>query len=92
MTTRIPSRGSDQFNLRLPEGMRDRIAEVAKANGRSMNSEIVARLESSFDAPAGADLSPVISEMMRVLDHLNDTLATDPKVRREFEEAMRRRG
>nr|WP_291374509.1 Arc family DNA-binding protein [Devosia sp.] len=36
--------------LRLPDGMRDRIAEVAKANGRSMNSEIVARLEESFSS------------------------------------------
>lgn len=41
-------RASDQFNLRLPDGMRDRIAEAAKASGRSMNAEIVARLESSF--------------------------------------------
>jgi hypothetical protein len=36
--------------------MRDRIAEAAKANARSMNSEIVARLEASFNAPpSGAD-------------------------------------
>lgn len=35
--------------LRMPDGMRDRIREAADASGRSMNSEIVARLESSFD-------------------------------------------
>lgn len=45
------SRESDKFMLRLPDGMRPRIAAVAKANGRSMNAEIVARLESSFSAP-----------------------------------------
>ena len=45
------TRESDKFMLRLPEGMRDRIAEAAKANGRSMNAEIVARLHASFEAP-----------------------------------------
>lgn len=35
--------------LRLPDGMRDRIAEAAKAANRSMNAEIVARLEASFE-------------------------------------------
>lgn len=35
--------------LRFPDGMRDRIAEVAKVNGRSMNAEIISRLEASFN-------------------------------------------
>lgn len=35
------SRSSDQFILRLPDGMRTQIAEKAKSNGRSMNSEVV---------------------------------------------------
>lgn len=34
--------------MRFPDDMRDRIAEVAKHNHRSMNSEIVARLETSL--------------------------------------------
>lgn len=45
MTTKPPSRTADQFVLRLPDGMRDRIAELAKENSRSMNAEIVQRLE-----------------------------------------------
>lgn len=49
MTGRIPSRGSEQFNLRLPDGMRDRLREAAEANGRSMNAEIIARLGLSFE-------------------------------------------
>lgn len=36
-----PVKDYDKFMLRLPEGMRDALAEQAKANGRSMNSEIV---------------------------------------------------
>lgn len=39
---------SAQFGLRLPEGMRDQIARVADANKRSMNAEIIARLEQSL--------------------------------------------
>lgn len=39
----------DKFNLRFPDGMRDAIAERAKANGRSMNSEIVQILQDALD-------------------------------------------
>lgn len=35
----------DQYKLRLPQGMRDQIAELAKANGRSINAEITIALE-----------------------------------------------
>lgn len=43
-----PSRVAEQFVVRFPDGMRDRIAEAAKASGRSMNAEIVSRLQSTF--------------------------------------------
>lgn len=46
--TPYPSEAAERFMVRLPDGMRDRIAAEAKANNRSMNSEIVARLEGSF--------------------------------------------
>lgn len=42
-------RGSEQAMIRLPDGMRERIREEAERNGRSMNAEIVARVEASFD-------------------------------------------
>lgn len=42
-------RGDDQYMVRFPEGLRDRIKGAAEENGRSMNTEIVARLEDSFD-------------------------------------------
>ncbi|RJF69609.1 Arc family DNA-binding protein [Rhodopseudomonas palustris] len=37
-------RGSDQFVLRMPPGMRDMLAKLADQNGRSMNSQIVMAL------------------------------------------------
>lgn len=53
MSTIPTSRESDRFMLRLPDGMRDRIKAAAEANSRSMNAEIVARLEASFDLMQG---------------------------------------
>lgn len=34
----------DQYQLRLPDGMRDELRASAKSNGRTLNAEIVARL------------------------------------------------
>ncbi len=45
MSEAKPGRGSDQFPLRLPDGMRDTIKEVAAENKRSMNAEIIALIE-----------------------------------------------
>ena len=42
------TRNSDKFIVRLPDGMRDRIKAAADTNGRTMNAEVVARLESTF--------------------------------------------
>ena len=42
------NRDSDKFMLRLPDGMRDRIKVAASRNGRSMNAEIVATLETAY--------------------------------------------
>lgn len=37
-----------QYQLRLPEGLRDRVKSSAEKKNRSMNADIVARLEQSF--------------------------------------------
>lgn len=37
-----------QYKLRLSEELRDKIKKSAKAHNRSMNADIIARLESSF--------------------------------------------
>ncbi|WP_284042389.1 Arc family DNA-binding protein [Escherichia coli] len=42
----------DKFNLRFPDGMREVIAERAKRNGRSMNSEIVEIISNAISQPA----------------------------------------
>ncbi|WP_446471172.1 Arc family DNA-binding protein [Xenorhabdus stockiae] len=42
----------DKFMLRLPDGMREAIAQRAEENGRSMNSEIVQILQDALDTGA----------------------------------------
>jgi len=49
---KYPSDKQDKFMLRLPEGMRDRIRLESEKIGRSMNAEIVARLERSLSEGA----------------------------------------
>lgn len=64
MTDETPAREQDKFVLRLPDGMRDRLKAAAEANKRSMNAEIITRLEGSFLSSkilqaAGADTGAV---------------------------------
>ena len=44
-------RGADQYTVRFPDGLRDRIKAAAEANNRSMNAEIVATLDRYYPAP-----------------------------------------
>lgn len=47
--SKYPSQMQDKFNLRFPDGMRDAIANRAKTNGRSMNSEIIEMLKFAME-------------------------------------------
>jgi predicted DNA-binding protein len=42
----LASKGDEQYMLRLPRGMRERLKQLAAANGRSINSEIIDAIES----------------------------------------------
>ena len=43
-----PSETQDRVMVRLPDGMREKLKEAAKVGKRTMNAEIVARLEFAF--------------------------------------------
>lgn len=45
----FPSEKLDQYVVRLPDGMRDSIKEVAAENMRSMNAEIVMAIKERID-------------------------------------------
>jgi hypothetical protein len=71
----------EKFVVRLPAGMRQAIAEVARRSRRSMNSEIVARLERSL---AESDVIETISEQpmasaptLRAVDNAESVMMND---------------
>lgn len=66
------SRTADKFVVRLPDGMRDRVADVARQNHRSMNSEIIDRLEQSLLAE---ELKAELTRAYRVIDRLLQNVA-----------------
>nr|WP_278515371.1 Arc family DNA-binding protein [Brucella anthropi] len=61
-------RGSEQIMIRVPDGMRDALKAVADENNRSMNAEIVARLEQSFEHQVEAEASSALTDAKTALD------------------------
>jgi hypothetical protein len=56
------------LNLRYPEALRRRLERAGKNNGRSLNSEIVHRLEHSFRREDSEPLQDVVLEgMLKVI-------------------------
>lgn len=58
-----PKQTDPQFKLRMTPEIKDAIEAAAKANNRSMNAEILSRLEDSFEKPN-------MSEMVKTLEDL----------------------
>jgi len=71
----FPSRQLDQFNIRLPEGLRHKIRVLADQNNRSMNSEIIFILETAVgdgtsDQTSHSDLQALLKRMSGELDKI----------------------
>ena len=75
----------DQFMLRLPDGLRDRIRAKAEKNGRSMNAEIVQLLESEYPEPS--DVMHVHAENIRKALDLYEK-ETDPRQRLYYQKLV----
>jgi len=68
-----------QYKLRMPHELRDQLKEASKANHRSMNAEIVARLQESFIVPyaeEGESDPEALAQMRRRLDQLQLEMAS----------------
>ncbi|WP_423393288.1 Arc family DNA-binding protein [Burkholderia sp. LMG 21824] len=59
-----------QTNLRLPADLKAKLKQIADANNRSMNAEVVARLEESFTVESSGQ--PMDD---RTMDLFADTVA-----------------
>ncbi len=64
------SREDPQMKIRLPADLKDRIEAASKEAGRSMNAEIVTRLEGSFATTplVSPSANPPLRERPKVLD------------------------
>ncbi|MDN6322764.1 MAG: Arc family DNA-binding protein [Halomonas sp.] len=64
-----------QYKLRLPADLKEKIKQASEENHRSMNAEIVARLQESFEPPSSSDfVSMRRSNIGHVLDKESVTI------------------
>lgn len=68
-----------QVNFRMPASLKEKLTKAARANHRSVTSEIIARLEDSFEA-----------EARKFIEETNLTKGNPPQKVFTVEEARRR--
>ncbi|MGD0561755.1 MAG: Arc family DNA-binding protein [Roseiarcus sp.] len=85
-----PSDKLDRYIVRFPKGMREQIGVLARANGRSMNAEIIGRLARSLasDISETGNVLPetavaLIPDIHRMVSDLHDALSK-PQPARKF--------
>jgi hypothetical protein len=60
---------------RIPEGLRRRLERMAKWNRRSMNAEIVSRLQHSFDIPDQTE--DIVSQIESAIEQADPSTSLD---------------
>lgn len=71
------SREHDKFVVRLPEGLRPEIAAVARLNHRSMNGEIINRLQRTLVLEQLQERqSELIAQLLKRIDTLESKEAS----------------
>lgn len=81
-----------QYNLRWTEELRDKIAEAAKVNTRSMNQEIVARLEESFEKNSAQHPDVIVNlarELAATSSQLTEKVKEQEKAYKDLEKFYR---
>ncbi|MEB8381431.1 Arc family DNA-binding protein [Acinetobacter junii] len=68
-----------QFNLRIPEELKDKIKEAATDNGRSINAEAQYRLEQSFSDNHEKEIQYWKDEAFELLGQLKKLIQKDIK-------------
>ncbi|WP_336717564.1 Arc family DNA-binding protein [Asaia bogorensis] len=79
-----------QIHVRIPESLKGRIERAAKADGRSVNAEIVQRLDASFGgaqlpAPSPEQYRHTFWEIQALDDSISATLQILDRVEKEYE-------
>lgn len=86
---KYPSELAERFQIRLPNGLRDRIKAYAERHGRSMNTEIVRVLEREFPEPWS--LESRVSDLLGLVAVLGEASAEEAvdKLNHELLETVR---
>lgn len=72
------ARTDPQVNLRIPAELKVEIQEAAIENGRSLNAEIVARLQDSLlSEPTDLKSSEILGAIMERIDRLSNQLESE---------------
>lgn len=91
MSDRAPQ-NQDKYVLRLPDGMREAVKQLAETNRRSMNAEIIAALEMHLMASGGpkreyseeeqtvTDLMMVVAGLQAAKKLLFEQQSVDPEL------------
>jgi predicted DNA-binding protein len=73
LATAATSRESDKFILRLPDGMRERLAEVAENQGRTMNAVVIGALAEYLTGAKSAESQ--LAGIEKAIQALTDKVA-----------------
>lgn len=65
---------NDAYTLRMPAELKEKIQQSAKLLNRSMNADIVARLEESFDTDESEIQNNALAEKVHVLEEVNKNI------------------
>lgn len=92
-TTTAPTRQIAPFGLRMLPELREKIEQTARGSGRSMNAEIVARLEGSFAQHSGAPsrLWQCFFDLVRIQSKLETSQEMVGSYHRDAKELLRRK-
>jgi predicted DNA-binding protein len=82
-SAKVAGKRADQYMLRFSEGMRDRLAKLAGANGRSMNAEILEAVEKHLE---GADR---VTQLWEVFEKHRKNIEALDSIRGAVEELER---
>lgn len=80
-----PSASADRYIVRFPDGMRDRLKALATENGRSLNAEIIHRLQTTLEMDEYAE--PTVKgyedtdsdRLNRLLERIEEMLTREKK-------------
>lgn len=63
-----------QYNLRWSDDLKEKIAQSAKEHNRSMNSDIVARLEKSFESESYPPITQADKDYLAKIQSIEEKL------------------